>query len=325
MLCSLKANDKMLEEPKIILIHTDTFAGRAAAYLNKEILERDFKAEVKLDEIKDLDVTNRVKLNRSLGDFMSLVNEHLHGRHKSYVCFAPIGGYKIFSSLGYIVASFNDLPTAYLHEDRQVLHEIPPIPVKYDIKFIEENGEFLRKLYISDILEQRDLEYYQLHLIKENSHFFETADNMISINPFGLFICDQDEFRHIFGIKVFISQDVVQLFEKFPSAKSFIHQQLLELIKKIESKGNNADLYHEREFKNLKNKTLKFHLYKGASNGTHVFRASWKYDEEKRELYINYIWLNHDDYEGEVARGKGLEEDFGSFKEISKEVYQTRT
>ena len=77
-------------------------------------------------------MTNRVKLNRSLGDFMSLVNKHLHGEHKSYVCFAPIGGYKIFSSLGYIVASFNDLPTAYLHEDKQILHEIPPIPVKYD-------------------------------------------------------------------------------------------------------------------------------------------------------------------------------------------------
>jgi hypothetical protein len=57
---------------------------------------------------------------------------------------------------------------------------------------------------------------------------------------------------------------------------------------------------------------------------THVFRASWKYDEEKRELHINYIWLNHDDYEREVARGKGLEEDFGSFKEISKEVYQMK-
>ncbi|MGI5859356.1 MAG: putative CRISPR-associated protein [Tepidanaerobacteraceae bacterium] len=324
MLCSLKINNKVVERPEITLIHTDTFAGKAAAYLNKEILERDFKAEVKLDEIKDLDVTDRVKLNRSLGDFMSLINKHLHGGHKSYVCFAPIGGYKIFSSLGYIVASFNDLPTAYLHEDKQILHEIPPIPVKYDDIFIEKNIKFLRKLYISGILEQQDLEYHQFQLIKENSHFFEMADNMISINPFGLFICNQDKFRHVFGIRVFISQEAVQLTRKNPSAKSFILQQLLELTKKVESNESDAYLYHEREIDDLKGKTLKYHLYKGASNGIHVFRASWKYDEEKRELYTNYIWLSHNDYEREAPRGKGLEEDFGGFKEISKEVYQPK-
>lgn len=324
MLYSLKQNGKIIERPKITLIHTDTFAGKAAAYLNKEILEREFKAKVKLDEIKDLDVTNRVKLNRSLGDFMSLVNKHLHGEHKSYVCFAPIGGYKIFSSLGYIVASFNGLPTAYLHEDKQILHEIPPIPVKYDDTFIEENSIFLRKLYILGIQEQQDLEYHQLQLVKENSHFFEIADNMISINPFGLFICNQDKFRHIFGIRVFISQEVVQSFEKFPSAKRFIRQQLLELTKKIENKESDVDLYHERQFDNLNGKTLKYHLYKGASNGIHVLRASWKYDEQKRELHINYIWIDHNDYEREATEGKGLEKDFDGFKEISEDVYQTK-
>lgn len=323
MLHSLKANGKVVERPEITLIHTDTFAGRAAAYLNKEILERELKAKVELDEIKDLDVTNRVKLNRSLGDFMSLVNKHLHRSHKNYVCFAPIGGYKIFSSLGYIVASLNNLPTAYLHEDRQILHEIPPIPVKYDGNFIEENSEFLRKLYISDILEQKNLGYHQRELIKENSHFFEIADTMISINAFGLFICDQDKFRHIFGTRIFVTQEIIQLINKNPSAKEFIYQQIVELIKKIESKENIADLYHEREFTNLKGKTLKYHLYKGASNGIHAFRASWNYAEVKRDIYINFIWLDHKVYDREAPNGKGLEEGFGRFEEISEEVYQT--
>jgi len=324
MLYSLKQNGRIIDAPEIIIMHTDSFGGRAAAYLNKEILEKEFSATVKLEEIKELDVTNRVKLNRSLGDFMSLVNKHLHGQYKSSVCFAPIGGYKIFSSLGYIVASFNDLPTAYLHEDKQILHEIPPIPVKYDDTFIEKNSEFLRKLYISGILEQQDLEYNQLELIKDNSHFFETVDNMISINPFGLFICNQDKFKHIFGIRVFISQEAIRIFDKYPSATSFVYQQLLDLTRKIESEVSDSDLYHEREFKELRNKNLDFHIYKGASNGIHAFRASWKYDGQKRKLKINNIWLDHDVYEREAFSGKGLERDFGGYTEISREVYKVK-
>lgn len=325
MLHSLKANGKIIEKPEVILMHTDTFAGRAAAYLNKEILEREFNVKVELDEIKDLDVTNRVKLNRSLGDFMSLVHKHLHGSHKDYVCFAPIGGYKIFSSLGYIVASFNNLDTAYLHEDKQILHEIPPIPVKYDDNFIEENSEFLRKLYISEILEQTDLAYHHRVLVKENSHFFETLDTMVSINAFGLFICNQDKFRHIFGSRIFINKEVSKLIELTPSAKEFIYQQIIGLIKKIESQEHIAYLYHEREFNTLKDKTLKYHLYKGSSKGTHVFRAAWKYNEAKRDLYLNFIWLDHEVYDREAPYGKGLEKDFDSFKEISREVYITNS
>ena len=322
MIYSLKTNGKLAEKPNIILLHTDTFGGRAAAYLNKEILERDFNAAVELDEVKDIDVIDRIKLNRSLGDYMSLVNKHLYEKQKEYACFAPIGGYKIMSSLGYIVALFNNLPIAYLHEDKQILHEIPPIPVKYDENFIEKNSKFLRKLYIADILEKEELEYHQSKLIEENSHFFEIADDIISINAFGRFICKQNKFRHIFGIRVFISQEVVQLTRKNPSAKSFIQQQILELIKKINSKESDSDLYHEREFKNLRDTTLRYHLYKGASNGIHVFRASWKHDQEKQKLYINHVWLNHNDYEREVSKVKGLEKDFGNFEEISEKVYQ---
>ncbi len=324
MLYSLKKNNKLGESSEIVLIHTNTFGGKIAACLNKEILEREFNAKVKLEEIKELDVTERVKLNRSLGDFMSLINRHLSEGHKSYMCFAPIGGYKIFSSLGYIVASFNDMPTAYLHEDRQVFHEIPPVPVKYDETFIEENIKFLRKLYIKSIIEERDLEYHQIELIKENSHFFETLDHLVSINPFGLFICNQDKFKHIFGIQIFLSERVRQLIEQTPSAEEFVYQQIGVLVKKIESKEDNASLYHEREFRILKDKKLKYHLYKGASNGTHVFRVAWKYNEERRNLYINFVWLDHDIYEREVVKGTGLEEEFGDFKEVSQKVYQAQ-
>lgn len=322
MINALKLNKKLAERPKITLIHTDTFAGRAAAYLNKEILNRSFKATVILDSIKDLDVSDRVKLNRSLGNFMLLINKHLQGKYKDYVCFAPIGGYKIFTSLGHIVASLNGLPLAYLHEDKQILHEIPPIPVKYEDDFIVENREFLRKIYIQGILRQKELSYHQSKFIKENSYIFEIVDDMVAINPFGLFLFEQEKFRQIFGTRVFISQAAIQVMKNNPSSKEFIQQQILELVKKVEGEVNIANLYHEREYEILQNKALKYHLYKGASNGIHVFRVTWEHDKEKKEMHINYIWLDHNISDREVPRGKGLEESFGGFEEFTEEIYQ---
>lgn len=60
---------------------------------------------------------------------------------------------------------------AYLHEGKQILHEIPPIPVKCDDKFTEEKACFYGS-YISGILELQNLDYRELELIKQNSHFF---------------------------------------------------------------------------------------------------------------------------------------------------------
>lgn len=322
MIHALNENKKLSEKPEIILIHTNTFGGKAAAYLNKEIIEREFGAKVKLEEIKELDVSDRIKLNHSLGDFMSLINKHLSDGHKSYTCFAPIGGYKIFSYLGYVVGAFNDLPTAYLHEDKQVLHEIPPVPIRYDETFVEKNGDFLREVYIKGIVKLEDLDYNQRTLVEENSHFFETSDGLVSINIFAeKFVCEQAYFRYIFGSKVLISDEVKRLIIKNPSAKEFIYQQIVTLVNKIENESDDNDLYHERQFSSLKDKKIKYRLYKGASNGTYVFRCAWKYDEEKRELYINFIWLDHPKYEREAAEGKGIIEDFGNFEEISKELY----
>lgn len=76
MIHALNENKKLGKKPEIILIHTNTFGGKTAAYLNKEVIEREFGAEVKLEEIKEIDVSDRMKLNHSIGDFMSLINKH---------------------------------------------------------------------------------------------------------------------------------------------------------------------------------------------------------------------------------------------------------
>jgi len=49
----------------------------------------------------------------------------------------------------------------------------------------------------------------------------------------------------------------------------------------------------------------KYKIFKPNQRGK-VFRATYKYDEEKFELEIKYFWLDHNLYEREIETGKGL-------------------
>lgn len=320
MLYALRKNNKLAQSPLIDLLYSESFGGKASAALIQEVLSWEFEAEVNLIEVKDLDVTNRLKLNRGLGDFMSRLNEVLKDKDPQFACFAPIGGYKIFSYFGYVAGSLNNLPTAYLHVDQQVLLEIPPVPISYDTQFILDNMDFLRKLYFySGNMEE--LEPQELEVVNNYSHFFDFADNLVDINAFGIFVCEKI-FPHVFNIQIFISPKVKDVIEKYPSNKSFIQEQLKTLAQKLKEGRKDPNLFHERELKALSSSDFDFHLYKGASQGENVFRAAWDIDNDKKELYINHIWLDHEKYEKELLKqGQGLKTKKNNFENYSEEVY----
>lgn len=77
LLQALKENRQLASNPEVILFHTDTLGGRAAAQLLKAAIAEDFDAAVVLKEVQDFDVKDRVRLNKSLGAFMQLLGETL--------------------------------------------------------------------------------------------------------------------------------------------------------------------------------------------------------------------------------------------------------
>ena len=313
---ALQKQNKLDKKPIIDLLHSENFGGKASAALIEDILVYIFNAEVNSIEIKELDVTDRLKLNRGLGDFMARLNKVLEDKHSQFTCFAPIGGYKVFSYFGYIAGSLNDLPTAYLHEDKQVLQEIPPVPISYDTGFILDNDQFLRRLYFfGGSLEE--FNYQEKEIIGKYSHFFDFADDLVDINAFGILICKK-YFPHIFAVQVYLSKEAQDVIESNPSNKQFAYQQLRNLAQKLDEGIKDWDLYHEREFKNLNPSELEYSLYK-ASQGE--FRATWKYDASNKELFVNYIWFNHKRYEREVEQGKGLRTNKDGFGNYSKMIY----
>ena len=87
----------------------------------------------------DMSVSNREEFHQQSADFMGNLGLALAEGDPTSTCFASIGGYKVMTSLGYLVGSFLHYPTAYLHEEHQVLIEIPPMPLDINEEFIDNN------------------------------------------------------------------------------------------------------------------------------------------------------------------------------------------
>lgn len=326
MLYSLKRRGKLSEQPHVILFHTATLGGRLAAKLLQKVFERDFRADVSLREVTVDVEAGRVLLNRQIGDFMKKVGDELRSGHPQSTCFAPIGGYKVMTSFGYIVGAFHGFPTAYVHEDAQyMLHIIPPVPLDIPDAFFKQNVDFIRRLHKEDVIEYDSLKFHERTVVDSHPTLFDIDEGYVCFNPFGEFLFKREQYRASLATKVLVSEAVLHLIKEQETQKGYIYQQISVLMEKaiqdrVEDRGI---LYHERDFSKLKGKEIKYHLYKGASNGrSGVFRATWDYHSDNDLLYVNKVWLNHEQYVRDARQGRGLLQDEGEFVDMSDEVYR---
>lgn len=319
---ALKKQDRLHNNPKITIFHTDTLRGNIAALTVRNVIEKHYSAYVSLKKIRDVNVNDRPALSSSLGEYLSEVSSELLKGEPSSTCFAPIGGFKVMTSLGYLVGAFHNFPTVYLHEGSSVLHFIPPVKIQIDEDFIVENHRFIRKLLIEEVVKYDSLSLDEKNLIEREPTFFTVYDGFADLNPFGQFICRQEKFKHYFTTPVSIDESILQWIKrKYPSELSFAYSEINKLIKlhsndPIKNKGV---LYHEVTFK-TGDKGKYCHLFKGQSKPK-VFRALWHYNEKEGRYYNGKIWFDHDVYEREAT---SYLEDFNIEKtkwiDISKET-----
>ncbi|WP_188622044.1 CRISPR-associated protein [Caldalkalibacillus thermarum] len=317
MVHTLKNQGKLGDRPLIIMFVTNTVGGYAGEKIHRELFEKQFQADVKVFYV-DIHVDHPEDLNREIGEYMKKLAEALEAGEPNTTCFAPIGGYKVMTSFGYIVGSFLGYPTAYLHEDHQILHEIPPVPIQIDLEQIEHYTSLLRQCQ-ADYVEIDNLGYDEKQFIKQFQSLFYVEDGWACLNPFGRFLFERTKYKHIFETKYLVS-DQVRSFMKTSNPQSlFIKQQMRELVKKLQSgEARQNEIRHELDFATLERDKIQFHLYKGASNGRHVFRLAYRYDDKDDVLYANYVWLDHNRYEREASVGKGLYHPVSEFTDIAE-------
>ena len=301
MLYALQKMEMLDKKPNVVLFHTDTFGGNACAKLLASVIENDFNAHVKLEKIADLDVNDRNKLNKTLGNFMQKIGEYLRTQDTFHTCFAPIGGYKVMTSFGYIAGAFYNFSTAYLHEDNQHLHEIPPVPIRVNEEFIYREKALLCKLHKEDVIKWEDLTKEEKKSIEGNAFLFERVDNFVVLNAFGNFIC-----REYFTTQIRYSTKVKKVFSHDATLRTFMEKQVEELVKKIKQEPGSEDLNHHLEFKNIDKGKLKFKLYKGNSDQGRICRIAYNYNKDEDVLEVNYVWSDHDKYDLDMQQGIGL-------------------
>lgn len=315
MMYELKKRGKLAQYPRVVLILTNTVGGKLVKPLLKNLFEEHFSAVVDALYV-NIDVKETKRMSETLGDYMRNVGDALSEGEPSSTCFAPIGGYKVMTSLGYIVGSFLGYPTAYLHEEHQILHEIPPIPVHVDEEFVHQHAEFLRRCQREPVPFE-SLPYREKQIVLSYTSIFKQEEGYVYLTPFGEFLFEHEKYKHLFDTKYMASKQVVEMIEK---NKVFAIQQMKELVKKIKyAEASIFDLQHEKEFETLNQRDVKFHLYKAPTNGQ-VFRLAYRYDKQEDVLFANYLWFDHDRYEREAAAGKGLYEQYSEFANITDMV-----
>lgn len=283
---ALKNERRISDNPQVVLIHTDTLGGKAAALLISKLLTRDFNAQVECIECS-VNVDDRKQLRHNLGDFMQKVATALRDHDKHTTCFAPLGGYKVMTSLGYLAGAYFGFPTLYAHEDKQLAHEIPPIPVRVPPDQLQQIAPLLKK--VGDGYERNTLTTDEQRLLDDNAWLFEHADGFVCVNAFGLFLMQENP--ELFGVKLLVSNEVHRTYGN-DGRKAFIVQQLGVLAAKLTAGSTEADLVHERDWD--VEPYDDWHLYKGASNGQLVMRAVYKYDREENTLTVKNVWTSHD-------------------------------
>ena len=324
MIAALQNQNKLHKHPVITILHTDTVNGVIAGRIIQDMLKKHFSAHVSLKRIFDVDVNNRNALSKSLGYFLGEVSQELLKGEPSSTCFAPIGGYKVMTSLGYLVGAFHRYPTAYLHEGSNMIHQIPPVHIQVNEDFIEEHHPFLRKMLKETIVEMKDLTAEEQKLVEKETTFFTVEEDLVELNPFGQFLCNQSKFAHYFQPKVSIDRDVFQAVEKkLPAYTDFVMAEIHDLIIKHQDffAENEGVLFHEKAFKVLNASNLNCHLFKG-TNHPHVFRAIWHYDGKEDRYYIGKIWFDHQDYERQAAASlKAFDIEKIDWEDITERVY----
>ena len=309
---ALRQNGRLAAHPKVELIITDTLAGHVASTALKKILAHDFDADVAIHLVDDLKVTDRQEMRRSLGIFMNAVSKILQAGEPQTTCFAPVGGFKVMTALGYLAGAYLHYPSFYLHEDAQILHEIPWVPIHIAPNTLRDLATIIRRAFHG--LNTASLGNSDLDALNQHHYLFEHVDDLVFLNAFGLFLRGQEEYRAIIGTKIEVNPDLKSLVAEHGD---FVRREIDNLLGKLEdATQNRGELHHEANFKHH---DTAFGLYKGSS-GDKVFRAAWRFREDVDTLQINNIWLNHDRYEREAEAGKHLNDAPASWLDITEDL-----
>ncbi len=308
----LQAERRLGGAPVVSLIHSDTFGGEAAALLVARVIEENFQGQVNLRRAHDLDVEHPRKLARSLGGYMAVVDEEIQKGEPGTTCFAPLGGFKVMTALGYVVGCVRGFPMVYVHESKQsLLHTIPPVPVALNTQGLEAYQPLFRQIHREQVVRLETLSSPQHGVLEDHPYLFERTEDEVAFSPFGAFLAVRMLRR-----RVRVSPQAKAAADH-GDTRSLVLAELRDLLARLEDPERHRGTLHHEQSWSVPGTVLS--LFKGASGGAGVFRAAYWCDSEG-DLHVEHVWTDHAVYERQardvLGKGRGT-----AHQEITAAVY----
>lgn len=312
ILHQLRQARMLAPSPVVSLIHSDTLAGEAAALLAQRAIRDRFDASVSLRRASDLGVEDPLRLSRSLGRFMAVVSEELEKGEPSSTCFAPIGGFKVMTALGYVTGCLRGFSMAYVHESNQRLHIIPAIPITMQTGLLEQHREVFLRIHREHLIEVSSLLPREQEILRANPYLFEQTEQEVGFSPFGAFLAARTLRR-----RIHLGPQAHSHLQR-GDTRALVLAELRDLLARLEEPlRHQGVLHHERSW-GVHSSPLA--LFKGASGRAGVFRALY-WQDDLGDAHVEHIWTDHKDYEqsaeGLLSKGRGH-----SFEEVTDLVFR---
>lgn len=293
LLHALRSAGRLAPSPTVYLVHTDSLDGRLAAMFDKRMLEQDFGARVVLREVSDLNPASPVAMRRALGGYLAALAEYLQDAPPHGTAFAPLGGYKVMTSLGYLAGALFGFGTLYLFEDAQHLIEVPAVPLDVSPERLADVRPLFWRVRDEDVIRIEALEQPERERVDAFPWLFDRVDDDVAVGPFADLLLESPAHRGALQRAVVVAAEVPDN----EGSRAAIERLLAEL-----AKGARGDLlFHERDFGH---RATDFHVFKTRSDGK--YRAAWRLESPDR-LQVRRVWVDdHDGYEREVPAGHVL-------------------
>lgn len=130
------------QDDVVYLFATETIDGKLCAEVLEVFIREKFNCKVTIEEIEGLQVSNselfRKKGIKNYIDKVTKVIENPNNRYGYELILNITGGFKATVPYTTLLGMLFQIPVFYIFEDTQSLIELPPLPLEYNFKIIEE-------------------------------------------------------------------------------------------------------------------------------------------------------------------------------------------
>lgn len=306
---SLMREKRLIDKPRVILLHSATNEGHFSAAMVKETLKSFSNLNlIELVEINDLNMQegNLAQVQKGMSSFIDELTNlfEQYQDQKEFVLFAPIGGYKSMTMLSHLVASTFQFESWYQFEQSNFPIKIPLIPVEIDKQQFKEAPlkPMLQQFYLENHFSFKEaaiLSDLPLSLqikVKEYPNVFYTleddTDAIVSISP--LIKRQLNSMKDTFLPDVYFAKNIKlhkqQVYERFIGA--------WPVSKNPKEYTNTYEHEYDLEIGTSQNN---WHVFRAKSGD--ALRVIYYLDRANTNVYIKEIML-HDEYEMLLSNDK---------------------